>query len=108
MNISVLYSNRANEKLTENNVAYYIREDNVIAPGSSSDITTLGREDAWHNYIEEGKTKKLFFYIFNADSLKNFNNGNSMDELINQKKYSKLLEYTEKQLDEIHWKVTYK
>jgi hypothetical protein len=105
--ISVLYSNRANGRLTENNIAYFTSEENVIQPDSSFDITILGTKDPWHKYIDAGKTEKLFLYIFDIDSLKKFNNSYSMDDLINQKKYLKILSYSEKQLNEINWKIRY-
>ncbi len=105
--VSILYSNRVNKQLTENNIAYYISDENVIQPDSTYDITILGRNNPWHQYINEGKTKKLFLYVFNVDSLKKFEGVYSMDDLINQKKYLKVIKYSEEELNKINWKITF-
>src|ERR1700744_6241692 len=68
--ISILSSNRASGHLTKNNIAYFISDQNIIFPDSSFDVPILGRQGAWHRFIDKGKTKKLYLYIFNVDSLK--------------------------------------
>ena len=61
--ISILYSNDVNIGQKKNNVAFYISDRNVTKPDSSRDIIRLGGKDSWHDYIEEGGTKKLFLYV---------------------------------------------
>ncbi|TWR25013.1 hypothetical protein FPZ42_14795 [Mucilaginibacter achroorhodeus] len=95
--ITVLYSNATNVH-TENNVAFYTADWVTIAPDSVGDIKINGRADAWHEYIESGKEKKLFIYFFAADSLKRYDGRYSMDQLCAMKKYLKVNSYTEDQL----------
>lgn len=106
--ISILYSNEANKRSTENNIAYFIRDQNIIPPDSSFDIPIMGRRDAWHQYINEGNSKKLYIYIFSVDSLTKANGIYSMDELVNKKKYLELTSYSEEQLSKINWQITFK
>jgi hypothetical protein len=106
--ISVLYSNFADKILTENNVAYYTADWNVIKPDSSGDIIQIGGKDAWHNYIAKNETRKLFIYIFSTDTLKKYGGFFSMADIISQHKYLKLLTYSEKDLNKISWQITFK
>ncbi|MGZ3813126.1 MAG: hypothetical protein ACXVB0_17585 [Mucilaginibacter sp.] len=108
MNISLLYSNHAENNLTENNIAYFIRDDQIVKPDSSLDITILGGRKAWHDYIEEGKTKRLFLYIFSTDTLIKYNHTLSIDDLVHQGKYLQLVNYSEKDLDKANWKLEFK
>lgn len=105
--ITVLYSNGSNPEVTENNIAYYISDQQVIKPDSSASIRTLGRNDAWHNYINEGRSKMLFIYVFDVDSLKRYDQGYSIQELVNQKKYLKLIKYHEADLNKLCWKIDF-
>ncbi len=107
MRISFLYSNHVERNLTENNIAYFIRNDKIVKPDSSVEITILGGKEAWHDYIEEGKTKRLFLYVFSTDTLTKYNNLFSIDDLVHQHKYLKLFNYSENDLDKINWKIVY-
>jgi len=78
-----------------------------LPPDSSFEIAILGRNDSWHRYINEGRTKQLFLYVFNVDSLKKFDGSYSMDDLINQRKYLSCKQYSEEQLDKIKWKIVF-
>lgn len=106
--ISLLYSNHVEKNLKENNIAYFIRDDKILKPDSSLDITILGGREAWHDYIEEGKTKRLFLYIFSTDTLTKYNNRFSIDDLVHQGKYLKLLNYSENDLNKTNWKIVFK
>lgn len=108
MNISLLYSNHAEKILTENNIAYFVREDNIVKPDSSFDITILGGREAWHNYIEEGKTRRLFLYVFSTDTLTKYNNRFSINDLVQQGKYLKVFNYTEADLNKMNWEIVFK
>jgi hypothetical protein len=106
--VSILYSNLVDKILTENNVAYYISDWNVIKPDSTYDIVKLGGKDAWHNFIEKSKTKKLLIYVFESDTLKKYDGVYSMEDIVGYHKYLKLLLYSEKDLDKIDWQITFK
>ena len=108
MKISLLYSNHVQKNLTENNIAYYIRDDKIVKPDSSLDITILGGREAWHDYMEEGKTKRLFLYVFSTDTLTKYNNSFSIDDLVHQHKYLKLFNYSENDLNKTNWKIVFK
>ncbi len=105
--ISILYSNGAETPITQNNVAFYITDRQVVQPDSTIDITILGNNNPWHQYIEEGKAKTLSLYVFEADTLKKYNNIYSMDDLVNQQKYLKLLTYSEIELQKTNWKLNF-
>ena len=105
--ISILYSNLSDKTLTENNVAYYTSDWNIIKPDSSNDIVKLGGKDAWHNYIDKNKTRKLFIYVFETDSLKKYDGIYSMEDIVNKHKYLKLLCYSESDLNKINWQITF-
>ncbi len=107
MRISFLYSNHVEGNLTENNIAYFISDYNIVKPDSSLKISILGGREAWHDYIEEGKTKRLFLYVFSADTLMKYNNLLSIDDLVHQHKYLKLFNYSENDLNKINWKIVY-
>jgi len=102
--ISVLESNDI-EAPSANYVAYYLADWVAIKPDSSRTITKPGKEDAWHNYIQEGHDKKLYLYIFETNTLKEYKN-NSIQELVRIKKYFKSYAYSESDLDKINWTVT--
>jgi hypothetical protein len=105
--ISILYSNHNAQRLTENNVAYYIADWNIMKSDSSKDIVKAGNKNAWHEYIEQGRTKKLFVYIFETDTLKKYSNIYSMDDIVREHKYLKLLSYSENDLNKIGWKIIF-
>jgi len=106
--ISLLYSNHVKKNLTENNIAYFIRDDKIVKPDSTIDISIIGGREAWHDYIEEGKTKKLFLYIFSTDTLTKYNNHFSINDLVHQRKYLRLFNYSENDLDKTNWKIVFK
>ena len=103
--ITVLYTNTINPS-TENNVEFYTSEHYIILPTETKTIVKRGRANAWHEYISEGKEKKLFIYFFSADELKKYN-GDIMNDLVRTGNYLKLIEYSEKELDAINWTLTY-
>ena len=104
--ISFLYSNNAKSNSPDNNVAFYASNENVIKPDSTKDIIILGNGDAWHNYIDAGSSKKLSLYIFETDTLYNYNGTTPISNLVNKNKYFKLLTYSEKELDKNNWHIT--
>ena len=104
--IAVLYSNNISPVAKKNNVAFYLSDQSITRPDSTRDIIRLGGKDAWHNYIEEGKAKKLFLYVFDTDTLKKYNNVYSMYELVSQHRFFKLLTYSENYLNKVNWQVT--
>ena len=105
--LSILYSNTDANLKNENNIAFYTSDWNTIKPDSSRDIVILGGKDAWHDYIEKSKTKKVFIYLFETDTLKKYDGINSMDDMVNQHKYLKLFSYSEQELDRINWQIKY-
>src|ERR1700761_3780653 len=100
--ISILYSNDVNLGPNENNVAFYLSDQSATMPDSSREIIRLGGKDSWHNYIGEGRAKKLFLYVFETDTLKKYNNIYSMYELVNRHKFLKILAYSENSLNKIN------
>jgi hypothetical protein len=107
LNISILYNNGEYEK-DGNLVAYYIAEHNTIEPDSLRPIFRPGRESEWHDYIQEGKHKKLFIYVFEVDSLKKHNSSIRISQVLDAHEYLKKLEFTEEQLIKSNWKITFK
>jgi hypothetical protein len=85
-----------------------------IHNGSKQKITVLhsnstmgGKANAWHQYIEEGKHKHLYLFIFSVDTLKKYDDLYSMDQLSAMGKYLKVLKYSEPELIKMNWKVNY-
>ena len=105
--ISVLYSNSSSPH-TENNIAFYIADWEIISPDSMKNIYKNGQKNVWHDYIGEGKDKKLYLYFFSVDSLKKYDGQYSMDKLCAMQKYIQVSSYTEEQLKKINWKIVYK
>jgi hypothetical protein len=106
--ITVLYSNTGKPSSDQdNNIAYYIADYVIIKPDSVNSIRIGGKKNAWHNYIERGKDKQLYLYIFSVDSLKQYD-GYSMNELCSMGKYLKVLKYSEPELIKMNWRVDYK
>lgn len=103
--VAVLYSFNVDPKSNGNNVDYYLSDENAIEPDSTYTIVKVGGKDAWRDYIDEGKTKRLYFYFFETDTLKRYFNQFTMNDFVRQKKYYKRLEYTEKELKAINWTV---
>ncbi|RWY49198.1 hypothetical protein [Mucilaginibacter gilvus] len=104
--ITVLYSNSQPPTRRENNVEFYVSDNNYVEPDSTNTIYISGKSDAWHYYISEGKEKKLFIYVFSVDEIKQYH-GPVMNELINTNKYLKVLNYTEEELTALNWQITY-
>lgn len=102
--ISLIYSNDTNVQ-TKNNVAYYLSEQSATQPDSSRIIFKIGGKNAWHDYIESGKAKRLYFYIFETDTLKKYNNVFSMYDLVMRRKFIRALSYSESELHKVHWKI---
>jgi hypothetical protein len=105
IDISILYSNDINPGPNENDVAFYLSNQSITKPDSSRDIIRLGGKHSWLDYIEEGKTKKLFLYVFESDTLEKYNNTYSMYELVSRHKFLKVLTYSEDNLDKINWRI---
>ncbi|MDB5128053.1 hypothetical protein [Mucilaginibacter sp.] len=107
--ITVLYSNTVKpSSINENNIAYYIADDEIIKPDSVNTISKPGKQDAWHQYIEEGKDKHLYLFIFSVDTLKKYDSLYSMGQLSAMGKYLKVFKYSEPELIKMNWKVNYK
>lgn len=107
--LSYLYTNFADRKdLTGNNVAAYIADWMIVKSDSTEYIAKPGGKNIWHNYIANGKNKKLYVYLFDTDTLKKYNGIYSMEDIVNQHKYLKLLSYSESDLNKINWQVVYK
>lgn len=102
--LSVLYSNEV-EASTENNVAAYIADWGTVKPDSTFTIVKPGRENVWHQYIQKGGTKKLYFYIFETDTLRKYKNAYSMRGFVQMNKYFKALSFSEDELKKINWNV---
>src|SRR5579863_7459711 len=91
--ISVLCSNHSSLHLTENNIDFFLLDNNIIKPDSTNFIRKFGKSNSWHNYINEGPDKKLFIYVFALDTLIKYKGLASMDELCYHHKYLKEYEH---------------
>lgn len=100
--LSVLYSN-AVEAPTENNVDFYIADWETVKPDSTFTLTNHGKENAWHEYIQEGSAKKLYFYIFETDTLRKYRNIYNMKDMVAGGRYFKSMSYSEAEMGKIHW-----
>ena len=58
----------------------------------------------WEKAIEKFDDKKIYFYVFNADSLSIFREGNLDKNLLKYKQ----LDFTKEQLIKINWEVIFK
>jgi hypothetical protein len=103
--ISVLYSNDIFPPPDENNVEFYLSEENITKPDSSLNIVTMGDENAWHEYISNGKNKRLYFYIFEPDTLRKYQGLYSMYDFVQRGKYYKSQSFSENELKNRNWKV---
>jgi len=103
--VSVLYSSDLGVDTTKNNVAFYIDDRNVLMPDSTLRYSTWGGERAWHQYIEEGKRKRLFFAFFETETLKKYEHSYTMNQMMDYKLYFKLESYTADELDKMGWNV---
>lgn len=102
--IAVEIVNDSTER-TINNIAYY--QSHPIAPNDTSFITRPG-ENAWLEYINEGKAKTLYVYFFDLDSLNKYQKGGAdMSYLLGNKKYLKRLDYSLDELAKINWEIKY-
>ncbi|SDH72431.1 hypothetical protein ACRQ5D_05380 [Mucilaginibacter sp. P25] len=91
---------------TENGIPYY--QSHVIAPNDTSFITKSGK-NAWLEYINKGKTKTLYAYFFDIDSLNKYQKGGAdMSYLLGNKKYLKRLDYTLDELKRVDWQIKYR
>ena len=103
--LSVLYSNDVEIPANENNVDFYIADWETVKPDSTFTIVMPGNENVWHEYIADGSTKKLYFYIFETDTLKKYKNNYSMRGFVQMNKYFKSFSYTENELKKINWNI---
>jgi hypothetical protein len=78
---------------------------NVIKPGSSLEVVKTGGVDAWHEYIAEGKSERLYFYVFETDTLRKYLGLYSMYDFVKNCKYFKNMSYSESELDKMGWKI---
>lgn len=104
-NISVLYSNDLGVDTTENNVAFYVADENVLMPDSTMHFSTWGGQTAWNDYLREGKPKRLFFAFFETKTLKWYEHSYTMNQMVDYKLYFKLDSYTESDLEKMGWNV---
>ena len=106
--ISLLYSNDVLPELDENQVAYYLSDQSVTKPDSSRIIFKPGGKSAWHDYIEKREAKRLYLYVFETDTLRKYNNGLTMHDLVEHHKFISTLSYTEDELKKNKWKIIIK
>ncbi|WP_342644739.1 hypothetical protein [Mucilaginibacter sp. CSA2-8R] len=104
--ISVDYQNSPTPALEGNLVVFYTGDDQQIQPDSAKAISKNGGKNAWHDFIEDGKTKVLYIYVFDTDSLQTYEERLPIAVLINQHKYIKQLRFTEDALKKAGWKIT--
>lgn len=105
--ITVLYANSEFPKV-ENNPSFYLADYNTIAPCDTGTIIKGGKDNAWHEYIEEQPSKTLFIYIFSVDEVKKYGGINTMTDLIDTGQYLKKLEFTEQELIRANWTINYR
>lgn len=103
--ITVLYADRELPE-EENNVEFYIADWNVISSDSTYTVRKSGKSDAWHWYIDHSPRKKLFVYVFSVKEINEYR-GNVMGDIIRAGKYLKRFEYTEQELIDRKWTITY-
>ncbi|RFZ81812.1 hypothetical protein DYU05_18495 [Mucilaginibacter terrenus] len=103
--IAVLYSNRENPE-NVNNVEFYIDDYNSIPPDYTKAFDIPGKNDAWHQYIEQTPRKALFIYIFSVDKIKLYG-GQVMPDIIRAHEYLAVLKYSEEDLIKNNWVVAY-
>ncbi|TFF34027.1 hypothetical protein E2R66_23320 [Mucilaginibacter psychrotolerans] len=89
-----------------NNVEYYIADYSAIMPDSTYDIVIAGKDNAWHWYIDHSPRKKLFVYVFSVKEISQYR-GDVMGDIIRAGKYLKRFEYTEQELIDHNWTITY-
>src|SRR6185437_13075593 len=93
--IAVEESNRR-DSIFFNNIEFYL--SNIIEPDSTISLSRRGMPliSAWHKYVAESPQKKMFIYVFAVDTLKRYQGKKTMYAL------------SEKQLDDVHWKVQFR
>lgn len=104
--ISILESNTRLPEREGNYVAYYLSQQ--IDTAANYNLVINGRENAWIDYINDGPEKKLYLYAFDIDTLKLYNEGWSMRELLADHKYSHIFRYSKEELDKVGWNVVVK
>jgi len=105
--ITVLYSNSKKEAHTENQIEFFTSDNQTIYPNTSKPISISGKPEAWHNYINEGLTKKLYIYVFSVDTILKYKDHYSINDFVYKRQYLKLLEFSEKQLIDSKWQVIF-
>ncbi len=93
------------DSISFNNTEYYL--SNVIEPDSTESLTVRGKIGAWKKYVRKSPEKEIFVYVFSKDTLIKYKGKKTMYDLYAQSKYIKRFEFSEKQLDDIHWKVVF-
>ncbi|MBD1365642.1 hypothetical protein IDJ77_17640 [Mucilaginibacter sp. ZT4R22] len=102
--ITVEYADRELPEM--NNVGHTIAGYKAIMPDSTKDIVKSGRDDAWHDYIDRGPSKKLFVYIFSVKEISQHQD-NVVGDVVIDGKYLKRFEYTEQELISRNWVIDY-
>ncbi|TKC06369.1 hypothetical protein [Pedobacter frigoris] len=69
-------------------------------PGDTLELFESGT-NGWYRILNQGPKNKLYLFVFNQDSIKKYRN---IEELAKRKQYD-IVEYTEKQLEDLDWKV---
>jgi hypothetical protein len=85
-----------------NLVEYFISQ--AIAPGKTERFLMPGNNIAWSNYIQISKNKKLNVFVYDLDTLKKYQN---MDSIRHKKLYIKRIKISEEELNQKNWIVTY-
>jgi len=113
--ISVMYNNDVDfndlVNSTYNNIDYQTDDRKVIMPDSIFHSMSFDAPDAWHEFIEGGKEKKLFVYFFYVDTLEKYNKYplvNNMTTLIHMHKYIRISKYSEQYLIDNNWTLTFR
>jgi hypothetical protein len=102
--ITIQETNHQNS-ISFNNIEYYL--STPIKPDSTLSLSINGKVGAWHRYIQNSPQKKLLIYIFSIDTLSKYKSKYTMYDLYVHDKYIKRFEFTEKQLDDIHWNIVF-
>ena len=89
-----------------NNVSYYKRK--VVLSNSILVFPRMGSSHAMVDYVDHGMNKMLYLVVFSVDTINKYSDKMSMDLLFKQKKYSKLLACSKKELLSQNWMISYK
>lgn len=76
-------------------------ENNKTFPNDTNRNTLIG---SWKRYVKESKYKKLFVFIYDYDTLKKYNN---IDTVKQKRLYVKRYAYSYEDLESMNWTITY-